>query len=84
MATIEEIISRLEAAGQKVTEAVQLLGAADQAAGQLQAQMSAVGVQDKAVIFANVKESIQRARQQLAGGQELINQSSSQAKAAGG
>jgi hypothetical protein len=84
VATIEQIISRLDAPGQKVTDAVQLLGAAEQAAGQLQAQMSAVGVQDKAVMFASVRESVQRTRQHLAGGQELISQSGSQAKAAGG
>ncbi len=84
VATVEEIISRLQAAGQKISEGIQLLGAAETVAGQLQAQMAAVGVIDKAAQFTRVKDSIQRTRQHLAGGHELVNQSVSAAKQAAG
>jgi hypothetical protein len=83
MASIEEIISSLQAAGQKASESAQLLAAAENSAGQLRNQMAAVGVQDKAAQFAQVRESIQRARQHL-GNQELTNQAMSIAKQAGG
>ncbi|WP_345633881.1 hypothetical protein [Rugosimonospora acidiphila] len=84
MASIDEIISRIQAAGQKVGEGVQLLSAAENAASQLQGQMAAVGVQDKAAQFAQVRESIQQARQHLLGSQDMTNQSINLAKEAGG
>lgn len=84
MASIEEIIARLQGAGQKVAESVQLLNAAETTASQLQAQMAAAGVMDKVAKFAAVKDSIARTRQHLLGGSELINQSMNHAKAAGG
>lgn len=84
MASIEEIINRLQSAGQKINESVQMLNAAENAAGQLQSQMAAAGVQDKVAKFAQVKESIAKARQHLQGSTEMVNQSGNVAKSAGG
>jgi len=84
VASIEEIIAQLQGAGLKAAESVQLLNAAENTAGQIQAQMAAAGVRDKVAKFAAVKDSIARTRQHLLGGDELINQSMNHARAAGG
>ncbi|GAA5198434.1 hypothetical protein GCM10023322_71860 [Rugosimonospora acidiphila] len=84
VASIDQIISQLQSADQKVNEGMQLLSAAENAAGQLQSQMASVGVQDKAAQFAQVRESIQRIQQHLQGSGELTNQSINMAKSAGG
>jgi hypothetical protein len=70
LATIEDIISRVQSAGQKVSESAQLLDAAETAAGQLQNQLTAAGIQDKAAQLAQVRESIQRTRQHLLGSRD--------------
>jgi len=49
VASVEEIIARLQASHQKAAEAVQLLTAAENTAMQLQGQMAAAGVMDKAM-----------------------------------
>jgi hypothetical protein len=84
MASIEEIIGSLQAAGQKVGEGVQLLAVAENSAGQLEGQMAAAGVLDKAAEFAQVREFIQRVRQHLLASQELANQVMNVARQAGG
>ncbi|GAA5198420.1 hypothetical protein GCM10023322_71790 [Rugosimonospora acidiphila] len=84
MASIDEIIGRIQAASQKVNEAAQSLDAAENTARQLQAAMAAVGVQDKAAQFAQVENVIQGARQHLLGNQEMTNQAINLAKQAGG
>jgi hypothetical protein len=84
VASIEEIIGRLQSANAKIGESVQMLSAAENAAGQLQSQMAAAGVQDKVAKFAQVKESIARARQHLQGGTQMVDQSANAAKSAGG
>lgn len=55
MASIEEIIAQLQGAGLKAAESVQLLNAAENTAGQIQAQMAAAGVRDKVAKFAAVR-----------------------------
>lgn len=84
MASVADILGQLQAAGQKLAEGVHALGVADQVAATLQTHMAAAGVQDKVAAFARTRESIQRTRQHLIAGQDLISQSINQAKAAGG
>src|SRR5205814_3149352 len=83
-ASIEEIITRLSASGQKVAEAVQLLTAAENTAQRLQGQMAAAGVMDKAMRFGQVRESIIKTRQHLMANNALVNESINVAKSAGG
>lgn len=84
MASVDDILGQLQAAGQKLAEGVHTLSVADQIAATLPTQMAVAGVQDKVAAFARTRESIQRTRQHLVVGQDLISQSISQAKAAGG
>jgi hypothetical protein len=84
LASIDEVMGRIQAASQKVNEAAQMLNAAANAARQLQGAMTAAGVQDKAAQFAQVESAVQRARQHLLNNQELTNQATSIAKQAGG
>ena len=84
MASIDEIANQLQSATDKVNEAVQSLYGAESDAGDLQSRMAAMGVQDKAEVFGAVKESIERARNHLAGAVDLIEEALNQAKAAGG
>lgn len=84
VASVEEIIGWLQSTGQKISEGSQMLNAAENAAGQLQSQMTAAGVRDKAAKFAQVKDSIAKARQHLQGSTEMLSQSATAAKAAGG
>jgi hypothetical protein len=84
VATIDEIMSRVQAAGQKVGEAIQLLQAAEHAAAEVQQQMAAVGVVDKAAMFGQIRDGINRTQQHLVGGNESANQVIAQTRAAGG
>lgn len=84
MASIEEIVNQLSGSADQLGQTMTRLGAAENTAGQLQQQMAAMGVQDKAAQFAHVREAIDRARQHLAGGNKLIDEAINAAKAAGG
>lgn len=84
MTSVEEIISRLQGVVQRLDDGVHLLSAAEQSANQLQAQMVAAGVQDKAAMFAQVRDSIARTRQYLTQGKDLTGESINRTKAAGG
>jgi hypothetical protein len=82
--TIQEIVGRLQSADQKITETIQLLGQAENAAAQMQQQFAGMGVQDKAAQLAGVREAIKKVSQHQAGGHELATQAMTQAKQAGG
>ncbi len=84
MASIETIIGQLQTSAQKVNESVQVLVAADNSAAQLQAQLAGSGIRDKAAALAQVRDSIRKTQQYLAGGREMLNQLMNQAKQAGG
>jgi methyl-accepting chemotaxis protein len=84
MATTQEILGQIQSAQQKITEGIQTLAAAENGAAQMAQQMGALGVQDKAAQFGQVRESIKKVSQHLAGGKELANQAMTQTKQAGG
>jgi hypothetical protein len=84
VASIEEIVTALQAAIDKLDETIGATGAAVAEAEEMVGQMAAAGVLDKVTEFAAVKDAIESARSYLAGGVDLLNAAMEQAKAAGG
>jgi hypothetical protein len=60
VASTQEIIGQLQSGKQKITDTIQVLSAAENAAAQMQQQMGAMGVQGKAAEFGQVRESIKK------------------------
>jgi hypothetical protein len=84
VASIEEIVNQIQSATDKIDEAVSSLSAAESDAEELQGQMAAFGVQDKAQELLAVKDAIEKAKTHLLGGADLTNEASDLAKSAGG
>jgi 2-methylisocitrate lyase-like PEP mutase family enzyme len=84
MASIDEIVDKLQSAIDKVNEAVQSVNAAESDAGDMQSQMAAMGIQDKVEVLGSVKDAIERARNHLSGGTDLTEEAMSQAKSVSG
>jgi hypothetical protein len=84
MASIDEIVSRLQSATDQVNESIQALSGAESDAGEMQSHMASMGIEDKAAVLGGVREAIGKARDHLAGGAGLIEEAMSQAKAASG
>jgi hypothetical protein len=84
MPSLGEVAGQLQAAAGKVNESIQSLMGAESDAGELQSQMAGLGFEDKAALLAAVKETIERARTQLAGAADLIEQATNQTQIAGG
>ncbi|GIJ45814.1 hypothetical protein Val02_27000 [Virgisporangium aliadipatigenens] len=84
MASIEEILGTLAQAQTAMTNAVAAAAGANQKAGQLQAQLAALGVRDKAAALNVAKGEIDKYRAYLAGGTELANAAVNAVKAVGG
>lgn len=84
MPSLGEVASQLQAAAGKANESIQSLMSAESDASELQSQMAGIGFEDKAALLAAVKDTIERARTQLEGGADLIEQATNQTQAAGG
>jgi hypothetical protein len=84
MASVDEIVTALQSASERISDAVGSLNAAEQDAGEMEGQFAAMGVQDKAAEFAAVRETIERARVQLRGGADVVSEAANQAKTAAG
>jgi hypothetical protein len=84
MASIDEIVSQLQSATDQVNEAVQRLNGAESDVEEMQGQMAGMGIGDKAAVLGGVRDAIEKARNHLAGGVDLIEEAMNQAKAAGG
>jgi hypothetical protein len=83
MASTQEIIGQLQNGNQKITDTIQVLSAAENAAAQMQQQIGAMGVQGKAAEFGQVRESIKKIIQHISGGQQLVDQAADQTRQAG-
>jgi ABC-type transporter Mla subunit MlaD len=83
VASTQEIIGQLQNGKQKITDTIQVLSAAENTAAQMQQQMGAMGVQDKAAQFGAVRESIKKIIQHINGGTQLVDQTVNQTRQAG-
>lgn len=84
MASVDEIVSGLQVAIDKLNESIGATSGAESECGEMANQMAALGVQDKAAEFANAKELIEKARVHLEGGSDLLDQAITAVRAAGG
>lgn len=84
VASIEEIITTLQQAGNAVNAALTACGAAIQKTGELQSQMAAAGVRDKVQQLALAKNEIEKYRAYLGGSNQPATQAINAVKAAGG
>jgi hypothetical protein len=83
VASTQEIIGQLQSGKQKMTDTIQVLSAAENAAAQMQQQMGAMGGQGKAAQFGQVRESIKKNIQYINGGTQLVDQAANQTRQAG-
>lgn len=84
MATVDEIVTALQTAIDELNNSISAASNAESKTGDLEAQMSAAGIQDKAAELANVKSLIEKARTHLMGGSDLLDEAINSARAAGG
>jgi hypothetical protein len=79
MPSTQEIVGHLQSANQKISEAVQVLQAAENSAGQMAQQMAGLGVPAKAGEYNQLKEAIKKVALSLNGGKQQAGQCVSQA-----
>jgi hypothetical protein len=84
VASIEEIASALQAASDRVGEAIGETNAAEAKTDDLIGVMSSSGIDDKVAELNAVKEAIEELRAHLQGGVDLADKVINQVRAAGG
>jgi hypothetical protein len=84
MASVDEIVTALQAAIDELNESISAISNAESGTGDMVSQMSAFGVQDKAQEFSVAKDTIEKARTHLLGGTDLLDEAINQVRAAGG
>jgi hypothetical protein len=84
VASIDEVAEGLQAAADKVDEAVAATTAAESDAEEIAGQMAALGVQDKAMELSAVHDVIERIRGHLAGCSDDLKEAMARVKAAAG
>jgi hypothetical protein len=84
MADAEEIVSSLQTAIDELESCLAAVSSAESGAEDMVTLMSSANVHDKAQEFAAAKDAIEKARNHVAGGSDLLDEAMNLVKAASG
>jgi exonuclease VII small subunit len=84
VASVDEIVTALQSAIDELNDSISATSTAESGTEDMISLQSAAGVQDKVQAFSVAKDAIEKARQHLSGGSDLLDEAINAVKAAGG